>query len=239
MSTLALEFSSPRRCVAVLPDGAGAGEARVVLTVSDEGSRSMPSLELVEAALAKAGVTPAEIECLVVGLGPGSYTGIRSAIALAQGWQLARPVSVLGFPTAHGLAAQAHGLGWLGRVYVVIDAQRQEFYFGGFEITLAGWCELAPLRLATLAEVTAVLDPPGGGEVRPPSSPMPAAAPPILIGPEVNRWFPSGRVLWPDAAVLGGLAGVRREARPEESLEPIYLRQTTFVKAPPPRVIAS
>ena len=59
----------------------------------------------------------------------------------------------------------------------------------------------------------------------------------VLVGPEVDRWSGEGRVLFPDAATLGGLATLETDSVPGEKLEPIYLRETTFVKAriPPPR----
>ena len=62
---------------------------------------------MIESALRQAGLEREEIECIAVGLGPGSYTGIRAAIALAQGWQLARGVKLLGVSSAECLATQA------------------------------------------------------------------------------------------------------------------------------------
>ncbi len=59
----------------------------------------------------------------------------------------------------------------------------------------------------------------------------------ILIGPEVTNWFPGSRVLFPRAATLGQLARGRTDFVAGERLEPIYLRETQFVKAPPPRIL--
>jgi hypothetical protein len=59
-----------------------------------------------------------------------------------------------------------------------------------------------------------------------------------LIGPEVTRWVRAGRVVFPRAATLGRLALDREDYVAGERLEPIYLRETKFVKAPPARVIA-
>ena len=72
---------------------------------------------------------------IAVGLGPGSYTGIRAAIAMAQGWQLARGVKLLGVSSAEALAAQAQAENIFGRVNLVIDAQRGEFYLATWEIS--------------------------------------------------------------------------------------------------------
>jgi tRNA threonylcarbamoyl adenosine modification protein YeaZ len=62
---------------------------------------------LVEEALRQARCEREEIETIAVGLGPGSYTGIRGAIALAQGWQLGRGVNVIGLSSVECLAAGA------------------------------------------------------------------------------------------------------------------------------------
>jgi tRNA threonylcarbamoyl adenosine modification protein YeaZ len=180
---------------------------------------TMKPLGLIEAALKQAGLEREQIECLAVGLGPGSYNGIRVAIALAQGWQLAAGVKLLGVSSAECVAAQAHAEGLAGRLAVVIDAQRGEFYLAGYELNAEGQRETSPLHLTPPDEVR---ERERTGE--------------RLIGPEVLRWFPNGRVVFPRAAMLGRMAPGRKDFVPGEKLEPIYLRETSFVKAPPPRV---
>ena len=86
MKILAIEFSSDHRSVAVL-DGA---QLFAEQTVTE--GRDTASVALIESALGEAAVGRTEIDCIAVGIGPGSYTGIRAAIALTQGWQLARGV---------------------------------------------------------------------------------------------------------------------------------------------------
>lgn len=219
MSILALEFSSPQRSVAVVP-GRGDASPLCLGEAIETGARSTNALGLVEDALRQAQTDRAQIDCLAVGLGPGSYNGMRLAIALAQGWQLVRPVKLLGVSSAECLAAQAQAEGIVGRVSVVIDAQRNEFYVAAYDLSPQARCEIEPLRLATLAEVEA------GRQ---------AGA--LLIGPEVTRRFPGGRLLFPRAATLGQLARDRTDFLLGECLEPIYLRETRFVKAPPRRIL--
>ena len=214
MKILALEFSSPKRSVAALLDGQARGEARE----HSRGSRG--PLALVTDALREAGMSINEIECIAVGVGPGSYTGIRSAIALAQGWQLARGVKLFAVSSVACLAAQAQSEAIGGRVNIVIDAQRNEFYLAGYDITPAVRTEVEALHLAGLEEVKSHL-----------------AARELVVGPEVDRWFPDSRVLIPQATTLGRLACGRTDFIAGESLEPIYLRATAFVKAPAPRII--
>ena len=215
MKMLAFEFSSPQRSVAAA-DGAGAvGEA-----IDTAPGNSMKPLALTEAALRQTGLEREQVECIVIGLGPGSYTGIRAAIALAQGWQLGRGVKLLGVSSAEGVAAQAQAEGVSGKVAVTIDAQRGEFYLAGYEISAGTLRVVSPLQLATLAEARAR-----------------ELAGERLIGPEVTRWFPAGRVVFPRAAMLAQLATGRSDFVAGEKLEPIYLRETTFVKAPPSRIL--
>lgn len=48
------------------------------------------------------------VERIVVGTGPGSFAGIRSALAFAQGYALARKCEVLGLPSACAIAARVY-----------------------------------------------------------------------------------------------------------------------------------
>jgi tRNA threonylcarbamoyl adenosine modification protein YeaZ len=219
MKILALEFSSPQRSIAVVHGRADAGPLCLGEAI-ETGGRSTNALGLVEDALRQAQLDRAQIECVAIGLGPGSYNGMRLAIALAQGWQLARPVKLLGISSAECLAAQAQAEGIFGRVEIVIDAQRNELYLAGYDLGPQARREIEPLRLATLAEAQARQQ---------------AGA--TLIGPEVAKWFPAGRVLFPRAATLGQLARDRTDFVAGERMEPIYLRETRFVKAPPLRIL--
>jgi len=219
MKILALEFSSPQRSVAVVQGGADAGGLSLSEAV-EAGAGVTKTFSLVEQVLKEAQLEREQIECLAIGLGPGSYTGIRAAIAVAQGWQLARGVKLLGISSAECVAAQAQAEGIRGRIHVVIDAQRQEFYLAGYELGQEARREIEPLRLATLAAAQKL-----------------AAKGETMAGPEVARWFPPGRVIFPRAGTLGRVALGRTDFTVGEKLEPIYLRETKFVKAPPPRVI--
>ena len=58
-----------------------------------------------------------------------------------------------------------------------------------------------------------------------------------VVGPEVTKWFPKGQIMFPDASVIGSLAAEQQAFVSADKLEPIYLRQATFVKAPPARTI--
>ncbi len=196
---------------------AGAFESEVIDTSRDQ---AMKPLGMVETALRQAGLEREAIDCVTVGLGPGSYTGIRLAVSVAQGWQVARGVNLLGISSADCVAAQACAQELSGWCWVVIDAQREEFCLAGYELDDGCARATSPLRLATRREVQ---ERERAGE--------------LIIGPEVTRWFAGGRVVFPRATALGRLAGRRHDFVSGEKLDPIYLREVNFVKAPPPREI--
>jgi tRNA threonylcarbamoyl adenosine modification protein YeaZ len=221
MKILALEFSSPQRSVAIVqPPSSGSHAVPAVTEVIETGGRATKAIGMFESALCDAQLEREQIDCVAVGLGPGSYSGIRAGIAFAQGWQLARNVKLLGVSSVECIAEQAVTDGLAGSINIVIDAQRNEFYLAQYTFSEKGWTELQPLRLATLAEVQQI-----------------ERAGHTLIGPEVTKWFSDARIVLPRAAVLGQIALRRNDFVPGEKLEPIYLRETTFVKAPPPRIV--
>ena len=143
---------------------------------------------------------------------------MTTAISIAQGWQLARAVRLKGLNSVECLAAQAQAAGIFGRINILIDAQRDEYYRAVYEID-AGLCRVVePLHLAGLDHIA-------GHEAH------------FVVPPELLARFPRARVLLPDAAVLGQLAAIGGEFISGDRLEPVYLRETIFVKAPPPRTL--
>lgn len=200
MTILALEFSSPIRSVAVVSQGA------CLARVSERMGKST-GLALADQALRECGLPPSAIERLVVGLGPGSYAGVRSALAIVQGWQLAQNTPVAGVSSMEVLAETARAEGLRGPWTLVIDAQRNELYRALYDLSETESRCVERLRIVPAASV---------------------AGEPNLLGPM------SPRFLAPGAEILARL-GSDRAAGPAESLEPVYLREASFVKAPPPR----
>ena len=208
MTLLALEFSSDRRSVALARGGVVLAEA-----VQQTASRATDALGLIEKVLADAKISREEIEVIAVGLGPGSYTGIRAAIAVAQGWQLARGVQLLGVSSMEAMAAQAQAENFFGRVNVVVDAQRGEFYLGTWEICADGRVELVPLKIVAAAEIEAL-----------------KVAGETCVGPGHSGFFPAAAAVARLAAGQGGFVS-------GADLRPVYLRETTFLKSAQSRVI--
>ncbi|HEV2319647.1 MAG TPA: tRNA (adenosine(37)-N6)-threonylcarbamoyltransferase complex dimerization subunit type 1 TsaB [Verrucomicrobiae bacterium] len=205
MTILALEFSSEHRSVAVARNGSVLSEA------TETGGRGVAAFAMIERALAGAKFEREQIQTIAVGLGPGSYAGIRSAIALAQGWKLARNVSLSGVSSVAAIVSVALAEGIFGPVSVVVNAQREEFYCATCDIVQTGCTEVAPLKILARSEVLSL------SQGR------------LIIGPEAQR-FPGGRLLFPGAAAVAKLAAVRNDSSANDKLEPIYLRETSFTK---------
>lgn len=203
MTTLALEFSAHERSVALARSGV------VLATAAETGARATNAFALIQQVLAQAGVAREEIDTFAVGLGPGSYTGIRVAVAVAQGWQLARGVKLVGVDAITTLAAQAQAQEIYGRVHIVIDAQRGEFYLATWDISATDRREINPLKIV-------------------PAAALRQLAGQLLIGPEAP--LPDGKIMYPAAAMVARLAHERTDHVSGDQLLPVYLRESTFVK---------
>ena len=104
-------------------DGAGAGcgagvvrDGVVLAERRDEGGRGSSAAlpGLVEAVLRRGGVAVADLAGIAVTVGPGSFTGVRAALALAQGLGLGGGVPVWGGDGGGGAAGDGAGWGAAG-----------------------------------------------------------------------------------------------------------------------------
>ena len=82
--------------------------------------------------------SPADLDALVVGTGPGSFTSTRIGLAVAQGLGLALELPVAGISTLEALASAQEG------VYPVVDARRREVFVLGPRVLAPADLELEP-----------------------------------------------------------------------------------------------
>ena len=79
-----------------------------------------------------------EIDAVAFGAGPGAFTGLRIACALAQGLAFARNLPVIGISTLEALAQEAGA----ARVVACIDARMSEVYYAALEKRAGRWHEV-------------------------------------------------------------------------------------------------
>ncbi|MDH7504032.1 MAG: tRNA (adenosine(37)-N6)-threonylcarbamoyltransferase complex dimerization subunit type 1 TsaB [Verrucomicrobiota bacterium] len=190
----------------------------VVATVSDAGSKGTRAFQLISTVLKNAAWKREEVDAIAVGLGPGSYHGVRVAIAIAQGWSVARQVRLIGVSSADALAAMIALKGQQEPFAVAIDAQRGEFYRADYMVESGVARVVGTLRLVKAADIEQCLK-----------------SAKNVFGPDLPDRLPGVREAFPVAATVGFLAAKMPIETSAASLEPIYLRETAFVKAPPPR----
>ena len=119
MSTLAIDTAASRTSVVIIENG------KVVFNESRDGAMSHgPALpELVQAA-----ISDREITEVLVGMGPGPYTGLRVGITFARTFAWARNIPVRGFCSLDAIAAQVSEPDFI----VAIDARRKEVYWARY-----------------------------------------------------------------------------------------------------------
>ena len=107
MLVLASEFSREDSTLALL-EGERGGVCRLIreVPVNARDRRSQSLFPAAEKLLAEAGVAWSAIDAHAVGIGPGSYTGLRVSITAARGWALPRNRPVWTCPSAAALAAE-------------------------------------------------------------------------------------------------------------------------------------
>lgn len=132
MLVLALDTSTYLGTVAVLRDGALLAEISAFVRAT-HGETLLPH---VARALELAGVTIEDITLLAVGLGPGSFTGVRIGVATAKGLALAQNKPLVGVSSLRVIArGMGHGE---GLAVPVLDAHKGEVYCAAYARDDAG-----------------------------------------------------------------------------------------------------
>ena len=201
MKILAIDTSTSHGSVALLDGG------RVLLDetfTADRGheSKLMPLLQRARD-LAK------KLDIIAVGLGPGSYAGIRIAIATAMGLQIALGARLIGIPSVAAWECDAD------RHIAIGDARRETFYFTKVE---RGICTEGPMLTDAPGLLARIAGLPGW--------PVLSAEPLALV--------PDAIAALPGALTLARLAADGRSIVAEGALEPLYLREP-HITQPKPR----
>lgn len=95
-------------------------------------SHSLVLLPMVDEVLSEAGVKLTQLDGLIYGRGPGSFTGVRIGIGVAQGLAYSADLQVVGISTLQAMAQQAFDANGDTEVIASIDARMSETYSGLF-----------------------------------------------------------------------------------------------------------
>lgn len=197
MIVLALDTATPAVTAAIVEvgDTITTLAERTIVDARAHAERLTPN---VLAALADSGATMADLKAVVVGCGPGPFTGLRVGMATAAAYGQALDIPVHGVCTLDAIGRSTHG-----DVLVVTDARRREVYWARYRdgLRLAGPQVNAPAEVSA-AGVQAVAGAPA----------LAAVFGLPVIGPE----YPSGAEL---------AASVPDWTREPEPLVPLYLRR--------------
>ena len=117
--TLAIDTSTSRTSVAIIED------SKVLYNGFRDGATAHgPSLP----ALVQEALAVSDVDEVVVGMGPGPFTGLRVGIAFAQSFAVAREIPVRGVCSLDAIAAQIHEEDFI----ITVDARRKEVYWARY-----------------------------------------------------------------------------------------------------------
>lgn len=151
MATLALEAATYAGSVAVVEGD----RVLAAFDVAMRGEREERLMPAVAAALAEAGVGVRELDRVVCGAGPGSFTSLRIAASIAKGIVTATGAPLHAVSSLLLLVAASDAPP--GRYLAVLDAMRGDVFTAGWELLPeTGLVELAPAALHRRAEVPAL-----------------------------------------------------------------------------------
>lgn len=95
-------------------------------------------LPAIDELLDQVGIARNRLACVAVGRGPGSFTGVRIAVATAKGVAQALDLPLVGLSTLDAIAWEAQASGMCGELLVIADAMRKEVYPARFSLSDAG-----------------------------------------------------------------------------------------------------
>ena len=216
MKLLAFETATEGCSVAVWVDG----DVRERFEIAPRRHAEL-ALPWAEQLLAEAGVAKAQLDAIAVGRGPGAFTGVRLAIAIAQGIALALDRPLVPVSTLAVLAAGARGDAT--RILAAIDARMGEVYSGAFE-RRGG--ELVAVSDEAVSPPGAVALPGDAGDWHGVGTGFAAVdgALPARLGARLAGFDAGALPHAADVVRLAVAAFARGEAVAPERLEPAYLR---------------
>ena len=141
MNLLAFDTSTETMSIALRHDASGARDGGGMLEhVAPGGAQSSAALiPAIMGLLAQAGLSLAQLDAIAFGRGPGSFTGLRTACAVAQGLAFGAGIPVLALDTLMAVAEEARHAAGATRVVAVLDARMDEVYSAAYVHEQGAW----------------------------------------------------------------------------------------------------
>jgi tRNA threonylcarbamoyladenosine biosynthesis protein TsaB len=147
MIVLGFDTSTPATAVAVRLSDGTVTQARDDPPVGAHPGHATRLLEMASQLLSSAAVAWNQLDRIAVGLGPGTFTGLRVGVATARGLAQSLDIELVGVSSLQALAAAALSAKAETAVLAVIDARRGEAFAAAYERGDHGSVrELAPPR---------------------------------------------------------------------------------------------
>ena len=122
---LAIDAATEGCSVALYTDGT----VEAVRSVSPQGHTRL-LLPYIDGILKKAGVSLEDVDAVACGRGPGSFTGVRIGVSMAQALAYGAEKNLIGITDLQAMALRAHKETGLQYVVAAIDARMSEVYIG-------------------------------------------------------------------------------------------------------------
>ncbi|YAL82705.1 tRNA (adenosine(37)-N6)-threonylcarbamoyltransferase complex dimerization subunit type 1 TsaB [Dermacoccaceae bacterium W4C1] len=103
-------------------------------SVPDERRHTETLAPAIRSTLAQAGIAASDLSRIVVGTGPGPFTGLRVGVVTARTMGLALGIEVDGLCSLDAIAAQVAASGHQGELLVATDARRKEVYWARYRV---------------------------------------------------------------------------------------------------------
>ncbi|HYQ91369.1 MAG TPA: tRNA (adenosine(37)-N6)-threonylcarbamoyltransferase complex dimerization subunit type 1 TsaB [Candidatus Competibacteraceae bacterium] len=177
-------------------------------------------LPMLDGVLAETGLSLGQLDALAVGRGPGAFTGVRIAIAVAQGIAFAADLPVAPISTLAAIAWEVNQHQGVDRIAVALDARLEEVYWGTYRATADGGMQLVGQERVCRPEQTIL---PDTGEWVGAGSGWALYAE-CLSRPTLRTWWSDYSPSATAVARLGALAYRRGETVEADRVLPVYLR---------------
>ncbi|RXZ32880.1 tRNA (adenosine(37)-N6)-threonylcarbamoyltransferase complex dimerization subunit type 1 TsaB [Oxalobacteraceae bacterium CAVE-383] len=177
-------------------------------------------LPMVQDLLREAGVTLAQCDAIAFGVGPGSFTGVRTACGVVQGLAFGADLPVAPVVTLEAMAQACHEASGALDVLAILDARMGEVYWAQYRYAGAAWHAVTAPTLSAAGLVTPAGAPLAcGNGLSAYADAFAAPAFNVLAGRQ-PAIMPSARQI----AVLGRAAAANGGLVPLEQAQPFYLR---------------